>query len=63
MLGDYPNADDLRRQYVQNADLMRRIEASVMEDQLIDWIVGQAMVLEIPSTFSDITLFGKGPAA
>lgn len=63
MLGDYPNADDLRRQYVQNADLMRRIEASVMEDQLIDWIVSQAMVLEIPSTFSDITLFGKGPAA
>jgi len=63
MLGDYPNADDLRRQYVQNADLMRRIEASVMEDQLIDWIVGQAMVLEIPSTFSDITLFGKGPVA
>lgn len=63
MLGDYPNADDLRRQYVQNADLMRRIEASIMEDQLIDWIVGQAMVLEIPSTFSDITLFGKGPAA
>ena len=63
MLGDYPNADDLRRQYVQNADLMRRIEASVMEDQLIDWIVGQAMVLEIPSTFSDITLFGKGPAS
>ena len=63
MLGDYPNADDLRRQYVQNADLMRRIEASVMEDQLIDWIVDQAMVLEIPSTFSDITLFGKGPAA
>ncbi len=63
MLGDYPNADDLRRQYVQNADLMRRIEASIMEDQLIDWIVDQAMVLEIPSTFSDITLFGKGPAA
>jgi len=25
--------------------------------------VGQAKVLEIPSTFSDITLFGKGPAA
>ena len=42
---------------------MCRIEASVMEDQLVDWIVGQAMVLEIPSTFSDITLFGKGPAA
>jgi len=63
MLGEYPNADELRRQYVQNVELMRRIEASVMEDQLIDWIVGQAMVLEIPSTFSDITLFGKGPAA
>lgn len=63
MLGDYPNADELRRQYVQNVELMRRIESTVMEDQLIDWIVEQATVLDIPSTFSDITLFGKGPAA
>jgi trigger factor len=57
------NPDELRRQYLQNADLMARIESSVLEDQLIDWIVSQAIVMDIESSFSDITLFGKGPTA
>jgi trigger factor len=55
---DYPNSDEVRRTYLQNADAMRQIEASVLEDQVIDWILERAKVSERPSSFSELTGFG-----
>jgi trigger factor len=61
-VGDHPNSDEMRRQYLQNAEAMRQIESAALEDQLIDWVLSQAQVTEKPSTFSELTGFGKGNA-
>jgi trigger factor len=60
---DHPSADEMRRQYLQNAEAMRQIESAALEDQLIDWVLSQAKVTDAPSSFSELTGFGKGNAA
>jgi trigger factor len=57
-----PNGEELRRQYLQNADAMRQIESAALEDQLIDWVVSRAKVTDKPATFSELTGFGQGNA-
>lgn len=57
--GSYPNADEMRRAYLQNADAMRQIESSVLEEQLVDWIVERARVTDKPSSFKELTRFGQ----
>lgn len=57
-----PNGDELRRQYLQNADAMRQIESAALEDQLIDWVVERARVTNKTATFSELTGFGQGNA-
>jgi len=56
----YPNPDEVRRAYLQNADAMRQIESAVLEDQVVDWIVGKAKITERPMTFKELTGFGEG---
>lgn len=56
----YPNSDEVRRAYLQNADAMRQIESAVLEDQVVDWVVEKAKITEKPSTFSELTGFGQG---
>lgn len=58
----YPNADEVRRAYLQNADAMRQIESAVLEDQVVDWVVEKAKITEKPSTFSELTGFGQSQA-
>jgi trigger factor len=55
----YPNSDEVRRAYLQSADAMRQIEASVLEEQVIDWILERANVTERTSSFSELTGFGQ----
>jgi trigger factor len=59
LVAAYPNADELRRQYLQNADAMRQLESAALEDQLIDWIVARAQVSGKPSSFSELTGFNR----
>ncbi|MCU0758569.1 MAG: trigger factor [Steroidobacteraceae bacterium] len=58
-VGAYPNADEMRRQYLQSPDAMRQIESAALEDQLIDWIVGKAKVTVKPASFGELTGFGQ----
>jgi trigger factor len=58
LAGSYSDPDEVRRAYLQNADMMRQIESQVLEQQAIDWVLGQAKVTEKPSTFSELTKFG-----
>jgi trigger factor len=53
----YPNSDEVRRTYLQNAEAMRQIEATVLEDQVIDWVLERASVVERASSFSELTGF------
>jgi trigger factor len=55
----YPNPEEVRRAYLQNADAMRQIESAVLEDQVVDWVVGKAKITDKPSTFAELTGFGQ----
>jgi trigger factor len=55
----YSNPEEVRRAYLQNPEMMRQIESQVLEQQAIDWVIGQAKVKEKPSSFSEITKFGQ----
>jgi trigger factor len=59
LVAQYPNPDEARRAYVQNADAMRQVESAVLEDQVVDWIVDHALVTDKPMTFKDLTGFGQ----
>ncbi len=58
-VGAHPNADELRRQYLQSPDAMRQIESAALEDQLIDWITSRAQVTPKAASFSELTGFGQ----
>jgi trigger factor len=58
----YSNPDEVRRAYLQNAEMMRQIESQVLEQQAIEWVLGQAKVTEKPSSFSELTKFGQSEA-
>jgi trigger factor len=59
LVASYPNPDEVRRAYLQNADAMRQVESAVLEDQVVDWIVDRARVTDNPMTFKDLTGFGQ----
>jgi len=58
----YSNPDEVRRAYLQNADMMRQIESQVLETQAIEWVLGQAKVTDKPATFAELTQFGQADA-
>ncbi|HUQ12054.1 MAG TPA: trigger factor [Steroidobacteraceae bacterium] len=59
LAASYSNPEEVRRAYLQNADMMRQIESQVLEAQAIDHVLGQAKVTDKPSTFSELTQFGQ----
>ena len=59
LAGSYSNPEEVRRAYLQNAEMMRQIESQVLEQQAIDWVLGQARVTEKPASFAEITKFGQ----
>ena len=58
LAGSYSDPEEVRRAYLQNPDMMRQIESQVLEQQAIDWVMGQAKVTDKPTTFSELTKFG-----
>jgi trigger factor len=63
LTAQYPNGDEVRRQYLQNADAMRQIESAALEDQVIDWVAARAKVQSKPATFSELTGFSQNDAS
>jgi trigger factor len=59
LAASYSNPEEVRRAYLQNADMMRQIEAQVLEGQAIGHVLNQAKVTDKPSTFSELTQFGQ----
>ncbi len=59
MAAAYPNSEEVRRNYLQNANAMRQIEAAVLEDQAIESLLARAQVTDKPATFSELTGFGQ----
>jgi trigger factor len=59
LVASYPNPEEVRRTYLQNADAMRQVESVVLEDQVVDWIAERARVTDKPMTFRELTGFGQ----
>jgi trigger factor len=62
LVGDHPSADELRRQYLQNAEAMRQIESQTLEEQVVDYVLTQAKVSDKAYSFGELTGFGQGAA-
>ena len=58
----YPNAEEVRRSYLQNADAMRSVESAVLEEQALDWVLQRANITEKAQSFSELTGFGSQKA-
>ncbi|MET0280927.1 MAG: trigger factor [Steroidobacteraceae bacterium] len=55
----YPDPAQVQRAYLQNADAMRQIETAVMEDLAVEWVIGKARVTDLPTSFAELTGFGR----
>ncbi len=54
----YPDPGPVLKAYRQNADAMRQIENSVLEDQTVDHLLERAKVTDQPASFREIMNFG-----
>jgi trigger factor len=54
----YPDPAPVLKAYRQNADAMRQIENSVLEDQAVDHLLERAKVTDRPASFREIMNFG-----
>ncbi|MGQ0428472.1 MAG: trigger factor [Gammaproteobacteria bacterium] len=59
----FADPDEARRQYLSNEAATRQLQMSVLEDQAVAWVTGQAQVTDEPSTFKAIMNFGAEPAS
>jgi len=63
LIASYPNPDEARKAYLQNPDAMKQVESSVLEEQVVDWVIDRARVTDKPMSFKDLTGFGQNEAA
>jgi trigger factor len=54
----YPDATQALQQYRANPQMRRQMEAAVLEDQVVDWVLERARVTDKASTFKDLMNFG-----
>ena len=54
----YPDPEPVLKAYRQNAEALRQIENSVLEDQAVDHLLEHAKVTEQPASFREIMNFG-----
>jgi trigger factor len=54
----YPDAGQAVEQYRTNPQMRRQMEAAVLEDQVVDWVLERARISENPSTFKELMNFG-----
>jgi trigger factor len=54
----YPDATQALQTYRSNPQLQRQMEAAVLEDQVVDWVLERARVKEQSSTFKELMNFG-----
>ncbi len=55
----HPDPEALRRQYLQSREAMAQLETAALEDQALDWVLSQVKVVDVPSSFAELTGFGR----
>ena len=59
VVAPYPDPESIRKQYLQSREAMAQLESAVLEDQALDWVQSKAQVADKPSSFSELTGFGR----
>ena len=54
----YPDAAQAVEQYRTNPQMRRQMEAAVLEDQVVDWLLERAQVTDKQSSFKELMNFG-----
>ncbi|MGH8175971.1 MAG: trigger factor [Steroidobacter sp.] len=54
----YPDATQVLQTYGSNPQMQRQMEAAVLEDQVVDWVLDHARVTDQSSTFKELMNFG-----
>jgi trigger factor len=54
----FPDPNQALQIYRNNPQVLRQLEAGVIEDQVVDWVLERAKVTEVPSTFKELMNFG-----
>lgn len=54
----YPDPEQAARQIRDSREFLSQLEAVVLEDQVVEWLLGRVKVVEQPSTFKDLMNFG-----
>jgi trigger factor len=57
MVGVYGDPAAIRQSYRQNPEAMRQVENLALEDQVTDWVLANARLREVASTFKEIMKF------
>ena len=55
---NYPEPDQVVKAYRDNAQLRGQLESSVLEEQVLDWLIERAKITEQTSTFKEVMNFG-----
>jgi len=54
----YPDPESILKAYRQNPQALRQVENTVLEDQVVDYLLERAKVTEQPSSFKELMNFG-----
>lgn len=63
LVAGYEDPAAARQQYLENEAAMRQLQMVVLEDQVVDYVVGKARITDQPATFKDVMNFGAAEAS
>lgn len=58
LVAQFPDPQQALQAYRSNPQLQRQMEAAVLEDQVVDWVVERARLSDTPATFKELMNFG-----
>jgi len=58
LAAQFPDSAQAMQTYRSNPQIQRQMEAGVLEDQVVDWLIGRAKVVDNPSSFKELMNFG-----
>ena len=50
----YPNGDEIKKMYEQTPELMDQLKSMVMEDQVVDWLIGNTSFTDKETEFKEL---------
>src|SRR5262245_13771792 len=59
IVSTYKDPQEALRAYRQNREALQQVEMLVLEDQVVDWLLGRTKITEQPTTFKAVMNFGN----